>query len=87
MSKNNAKSLQRICLENDINGLQDKVKRATSITIVTTNTNATSRCHRLKLSYAQRYDIKYNNIAFNEYKSKYCCTTNCTITVVIIVLS
>ena len=44
-------------------------------------------CHRKSLSYAQRYDIKHNNIALNEYKSKYCCTFNCTITVVIIVLS
>ena len=41
-------------------------------------------CHRKSLSYAQRYNIRYNNIAFNKYKSTYCCTTNCTITVVII---
>ena len=44
-------------------------------------------CHRKSLSYAQRYDIKYNKIVFNEYKCKYCCTFNCKIAAVIIVLS
>ena len=44
-------------------------------------------CLHKSLSYSQRYDIMYNKIEFNEYKSKYCCTFNCKIAAVIIVLS
>ena len=44
------------------------------------------RRKQLSLEFVKR-NIKYNNIAFNEYKSKYCCTTTCTIVAVIIVLS